>query len=331
MKVSTLKKDLGVDFDQSSALEGYIGHLLRDRPEAKAEVMRIRDVYHSLLINRLKPKSGPPIPRIIHQIWLGDKPIPRAYEEYRRHWQRLHPQWEYRLWRDADIATLRLPSADLMQDTDCIGKRVDILRAELVHRYGGLYVDTDYDCFRPVDVLNDYYDFYGTLRVFPLFYLWWQDVFPSPVTICNSFFAAMPGHPVLAEYLRLVRQEWSLPHNNQLLPEEMRFYRLLADTDRLSRHKSTLLVTYLTFYRAWLNQSGRDGRRDIIFPPSVFNPVDSWWFRGRFLMPRFWTSAISFFLRHPGGKLNEFDGVGDQAFTHHDSNALWQKSKAPWQ
>ena len=43
------------------------------------------------------------IPRIFHQIWLGDGPLPREYEGYQRSWTKHNPGWELRVWTEADL------------------------------------------------------------------------------------------------------------------------------------------------------------------------------------------------------------------------------------
>src|SRR5207248_4622986 len=52
------------------------------------------------------------IPRIFHQIWLGDGPLPREYEGYQRSWTKHNPGWELRVWTEADLpGDLRRPEA----------------------------------------------------------------------------------------------------------------------------------------------------------------------------------------------------------------------------
>ena len=38
------------------------------------------------------------IPKIIHQIWIGPKPIPDQYKEFSQKMIEMHPDWEYHLW-----------------------------------------------------------------------------------------------------------------------------------------------------------------------------------------------------------------------------------------
>ena len=50
------------------------------------------------------PPTKTRIPKIIHQIWLGGA-LPQKYYAMQKTWQEHHPDWEYRLWTDADLPT----------------------------------------------------------------------------------------------------------------------------------------------------------------------------------------------------------------------------------
>jgi mannosyltransferase OCH1-like enzyme len=41
------------------------------------------------------------IPLIIHQSWKTDQ-LPAKYLRWQATWKRMHPNWEYKLWTDAD-------------------------------------------------------------------------------------------------------------------------------------------------------------------------------------------------------------------------------------
>src|SRR5262245_53320466 len=81
------------------------------------------------------------IPRVLHQIWLGEEPFP--YERERETWRRQHPSWKLELWTEADVPgdlELREVANRLRQPAE----RADILRLELLHRHGGVYLDADF-------------------------------------------------------------------------------------------------------------------------------------------------------------------------------------------
>ena len=88
--------------------------------------------------------GGAKIPKIIHQIWIGDAPIPESTLAWRQSWLELNPGFEYRLWRDADIDALpHLQREDLYSRAQSPVIKADIARWEILSLYGGVYVDVD--------------------------------------------------------------------------------------------------------------------------------------------------------------------------------------------
>ena len=89
--------------------------------------------------------------KLIHQIWLGKKPLPDWFADYRDSWLAHFPEWKYRLWRDEDLPGL-LPGmiSTTAFDHDLnVALRSDVLRLELLRKYGGMYVDVDFECMKP--------------------------------------------------------------------------------------------------------------------------------------------------------------------------------------
>jgi mannosyltransferase OCH1-like enzyme len=96
------------------------------------------------------------IPKIIHQVWINDTDpkLPERFAQYRDGWLRLHPGWEYRLWNLKNIDfPLRRP--ELLKQAGSYAQLADILRLEIVYQYGGIYLDTDFECLRSIEPLLD--------------------------------------------------------------------------------------------------------------------------------------------------------------------------------
>lgn len=128
------------------------------------------------------------IPRVFHQIWLGEGSFPYAVE--RESWHRFHPDWEHRLWTERDLpGDLELvEAANLLRQP---AERADILRLELLHRHGGVYLDADFECLKPVDPLLDGVScFLGLL---------------DSGRVSNAVIGTVPGHPLLAKAMAEVR------------------------------------------------------------------------------------------------------------------------------
>jgi hypothetical protein len=92
------------------------------------------------------------IPRVFHQIWLGPMPFPDAHARYQETWIGHHAGWEHRMWTEDNIPQdLRRPEA--RERIRHPAERSDFLRIELLWRYGGVYVDTDFECQRSIEPL----------------------------------------------------------------------------------------------------------------------------------------------------------------------------------
>lgn len=104
------------------------------------------------------------IPRVIHQIWLGNKAIPDYMKSWMETWRRDYPSWEHRLWTDADVKTLwtDFTCVGAFEANDNPGLRSDILRLEILKKFGGLYTDCDFESFESMDhLLRDNEFHYG--------------------------------------------------------------------------------------------------------------------------------------------------------------------------
>ena len=103
-------------------------------------------------------ESAAGIPRIIHQTWKT-REVPARFKQYAESWQQSHPEFEYRLWSDEDNRALVrdhypwfLSTYDGYRETI---QRVDSARVLILHRFGGLYVDLDFESLKPMDGLID--------------------------------------------------------------------------------------------------------------------------------------------------------------------------------
>ena len=90
------------------------------------------------------------IPKLIHQIWLGDKKLPKSCIPWMKSWKKFNPDWEYKLWDEENIRELKINDFDIYSKKINPGYRSDILRYIILKKFGGLYVDTDFECLKPI-------------------------------------------------------------------------------------------------------------------------------------------------------------------------------------
>ncbi|MEO5705372.1 MAG: glycosyltransferase [Candidatus Limnocylindrales bacterium] len=138
-----------------------------------------------------------PIPRRLHQVWVGPRPVPDAWAN---RWRRSYRGWVYRLWREPDIEAI-LP-ADLRSAWEHFLAKplwhgaTDIARVAIVQREGGVYVDIDSE---PVRSLDKAPFMRGTLFAGLEF-----GTPDEPIRITNGVIGSTAGHPILARYIELI-------------------------------------------------------------------------------------------------------------------------------
>lgn len=142
---------------------------------------RLRKLYVDNFIN--DPKKGRKIPKIIHQIWLGGE-LPAKYKEYAKSWKKYHPDWQYKLWTDADVNDIFITRKNLFDSAVNLGMKSDILRYEILKQYGGIYVDTDFECIKPLDYLC-YLDFFTGVG------------YDTEVQLYIGLIGSVPNHPII--------------------------------------------------------------------------------------------------------------------------------------
>ena len=143
--------------------------------------------------SEVREAKGGNIPRIIHQIWTGPNPLPAEFAAYVRRWQMLHPGWTHKLWTDADLAD-HWPGMMPERWGATQAARSDMWRLLILARFGGLYVDTDFEPFRAFDPLVAGASLLAT-RI--------GVQGGTDDNIVNGLLAAEPGHPLI---LRMVEE-----------------------------------------------------------------------------------------------------------------------------
>ena len=93
----------------------------------------------------------PEIPKIIHQTAPADESKWHAtWVPCQKSWKEKFPTWEYMFWNDDDLDKLIKTDYPWFYDTytgyDQQIKRVDAARCFILHKYGGVYADMDYEC-----------------------------------------------------------------------------------------------------------------------------------------------------------------------------------------
>jgi mannosyltransferase OCH1-like enzyme len=108
------------------------------------------------------------IPKKLHRIWFGQRPMPEAYNRFWDDWQRLHPDWTLITWTEGNLPPLinghlwehvgltAHAGIPMAHERAVAVQRADIVAYELVWRYGGVYVNCDMQPLRSLDPLLEH-------------------------------------------------------------------------------------------------------------------------------------------------------------------------------
>jgi len=135
------------------------------------------------------------IPRIIHQIWIGNKEKPVHLIDT---WKNKNPDCLHILWDEEKIKK-EFPSGLYNEDqynsiSEYCGK-ADILRYEILYKYGGFYCDADTLCLEKLDEFffeNHFFSCYENEKV--------------NLLIANGFIGSEPGSKILKEIIEKIHK-----------------------------------------------------------------------------------------------------------------------------
>src|SRR5208282_2305729 len=101
------------------------------------------------------------IPRLLHAVWVG--PLSPPWKLLHT-WPEKNPGWECRLWTDADFKTYSVmrdggvhlsrepwKNREFILRMQELNGKADMMRFEILLEHGGIAVDADEECLRPLD------------------------------------------------------------------------------------------------------------------------------------------------------------------------------------
>jgi len=234
-----------VDFDRSMRAEEFQHVIASEQAATRMGIPGIElmnffeDLYARNNFLMIMPTTRPKIPKIIHQIWIGQK-VPEKFKALQQTWKDHHPDWEYRFWTQHDIETFGFKNIDLLKASRNPGEISDMMRYEILHRFGGVYIDFDFECLQPLDELNYLYDFYIGI----------QPLDGGLVQLGIGLIGSIPGHPILKHAIEHMAENWDEHEGN-----------------------APLRTGPVFFTRSFFARAGKGGTMDIALPTHYLYPL----------------------------------------------------------
>ena len=136
--------------------------------------------------------NKPKIPKIIHQIWIGPRPPPIKLMNT---WKEKHPDFEYKIWNEENLKGESLELWDKINEIETLPGKCDIIRLELLYKYGGVYIDADSLCFEKLnDNLFNYGSFFG-----------YENEKLRPGLLSNGNMGFRKKHPLVKNMLNFIK------------------------------------------------------------------------------------------------------------------------------
>lgn len=138
--------------DTSKQLEYLKTLLVKDKRLKIEDDLKEMILDNALKVNKPNKNNKIFIPKIIHMIWIGSN-ISQEYLNNIYSFKKLNPDWEVRFWSDKQIKKEKFVNQKIIDTMPTNAAKVDIIRLEILYKYGGLYTDCDSICLKPLDNL----------------------------------------------------------------------------------------------------------------------------------------------------------------------------------
>lgn len=126
------------------------------------------------------------IPKIIHYVWVGGKPKPKAIQKCMKTWTRVMKGYEIKEWNESNFDINSHPFVKAAYDAKKWAFVSDYIRMWAIYREGGIYFDTDIFAIRSLDDMLNNRAFVG---------------YEHPSYPFTAVFGAEKGHPLIKRLL----------------------------------------------------------------------------------------------------------------------------------
>lgn len=204
------------------------------------------------------------IPKIIHYTWFSGDEYPENIKRCIDSWHKIMPEYEYRLW---DMKAIECIDSPFLKEAIQMKKwayAADMVRCYAVYNYGGIYLDTDVEVFKPFDEFLNCKAFIGK-----------ENSIHEPGLRGRSFsnfltshcFGAEKVHPFIKDCLDYYLDRHFILSSNTRLPEYFRFNMVLAP---FVQYEIALQYGYDTNPFHQNIQNLKDGL--MVYPTQYFDP-----------------------------------------------------------
>lgn len=127
------------------------------------------------------------IPKVIHYVWVGGKPLPPFQQKCIASWRKHLPDYEIKEWNEQNFDINSNRYCREAYEAKKYAFVSDYIRVYVLYHYGGIYMDTD------VEVLKPFSEEFLECEAF--------SGYETPTTIGTCLMGSTPNHAVFKEIL----------------------------------------------------------------------------------------------------------------------------------
>jgi hypothetical protein len=138
------------------------------------------------------------IPKRLHYVWVGGQ-LPDKQRAFIDTWRETNPHYELVEWNECNI-DMKLPAIARAYARRRWSTVADIARLIAVYEHGGIYFDTDFQVYQPLD----------SVLAHRCFFVFQHEQHPTD-WVANGVFGAEAGHPFVKRAISAVLQLKPVP------------------------------------------------------------------------------------------------------------------------
>lgn len=135
------------------------------------------------------------ISKTIHVVWIGDEE--QRPDKFIQTWRTMNPLWNIRLWGNKELRETNWINSEKIRATSNFAGKADMMRYEILYKYGGFAVDADAECLRP---LEDWI-FQGEVIAS------WENEFTRPNLIANGYLGAVAQNKFIRQVIEDIKED----------------------------------------------------------------------------------------------------------------------------
>lgn len=173
-------------------------------------MMLIHNYCSSVSEGRAILSELPIIPKKIHYMWLGRKPLPDNLKKCIDSWYKYCPEYEIIEWNEDNYDIDKHSYMRQAYDQGAYGFVPDYARLDILYNEGGIYLDTDVEIKKNIDDLLYQEAFCGVEK--------WQ------IINYGGMSGAVKGHPMIKKFLDARQEIYFLDENGKQNKNTCGFY-----------------------------------------------------------------------------------------------------------